>query len=235
MTQRLIDIVCGFLAVLALAACGDTAQPGQSDIASGETAGVKWTDPVDPVNSLTLTADGQGYLVVTNPTGQVAFQSKEGGFVGLSLRSGFPITTNNGDPETAIPINVVASVNSRDQSIALYMLEPDSGSLLTILDEPVSSHIETPVGVCLYRSNVSGQLYLFVTDRTGSVSQWQLYDSGRGTIRGTIQRTWSIGRSAGNCRTDDVNGWVDIDQPGVGTWRYGAEPKDSFNERRKIN
>ena len=226
------SFVWGILAVAVLAACGDVNSPGQSGEAAGEAAEVTWVDSTNPAHTLILSTDEQGYLVVTNPAGAITFQSKEGGFVGLSLRSEFPITTNNGDPETALPISVVASVDTGDQSIGLFMLEPDSGGLLPILDEPVHTQ---PAGVCLYLSAVSGQLYLFVTDRDGTVSQWQLYDSGRGTIRGTIQRTWSIGGRASRCKADDANGWVDIDQLGVGAWRYGAEPKDSFNERTKIN
>ncbi len=140
MTLRVFHCVCGVVAGLLISACEDSPSPGPSGIVSGERTDVTWTNPTDPANSLILSTDEQGYLTVTNSTGTVTYQSKDGGLVGLDLRSEFTITTDNGDPETALPISVVASANTRDQSIALYMLEPDSGILLPILDEPVISH-----------------------------------------------------------------------------------------------
>ena len=217
-----------------LTACGE----GEAPMAP--TSGDAAVDPVilihtdDPAKNLVIAAGGQSGLVVYDRSGAVVSRTTDGRMAAVDLRSGFPITINGGDPSSALPIDVVAAADRTGKTIAVYMLNPDSGALSRILDDPIPSRFDDPTDLCLYRSAVNGKLYAFATDRDGTVSQWLLYDSGRGSLRGTIQRTLNVGSGAQGCEVDDADGAVFITDQGGTIWRYGAEPKDSFNERVKV-
>ncbi len=222
------------LICFALVACGESGEQNDLVIVTGEEARVTLSHPTDPAKDLSIQIGSEEGVIVLDASGNVLHQTNDGRVVGIDVRDGFFITIDNGDPATAFPITVLAAANTTRNTLDVYMLEPDDGALLFILDEPVPLNFDDPVDLCLFRSAESDILYAFVSTREGAVSQWQLYDSGRGTVRATIQRTWSVGRAAGQCATDDVNGWFDVVEPGAGVWRYGAEPKDSFNDRTLV-
>jgi len=236
---------------LILAACGedDGPAPAPADVVDvlpfAETAPVIstddaaddpaiWVNPEDPAKSLIVGTDKKYGLIVYNLDGEIVFENKDGRMNNVDLRAGYPITSNDADPSTAVETIVVSATNRTDKTIAVYAMDPVSGELSNILDEPIPSNFDDPYGLCMYRSAVNGNLYVFANSKDGVVSQWQLYDSGRGTLRGTIQRTWKIGSQPEGCVADDVNGVLYIGEEAVGVWRYGAEPKDSFDEREQI-
>ncbi len=193
-----------------------------------------WVNPDDPSKSLIIGTDKKNGLVVYDLSGNIVFQNDDGRLNNVDLRAGYPITSDNANPATAVDAIVVAATNRTDKTIAVYTLDPVSGALSPILDEPIPSNFEDPYGLCMYRSAVNGNLYVFANSKDGVVSQWQLYDSGRGSLRSTIQRTWQIGSQPEGCVADDANGVVYIGEEAVGVWRYGAEPKDSFDERTQV-
>lgn len=239
-------------ALILLTACTDEDQSSQrradvvsvmpmvettSVISEGDAAGdpAIWVNAKDPAKSLVIGTDKKSGLIVYNLDGQIVHQNSDGRMNKVDVRGGYPITTNNGDPATATPTIIVAATNRTSKEISVYAMNPEAGVLTNILVEPIPSNFDEPYGLCLYRSAVNGNLYVYATDTEGTVSQWQLYDNGLGKLRATIQRTWPVGRKADGCVADDANGWVFISEEAAGIWRYGAEPKDSFNERVSID
>lgn len=194
-----------------------------------------WVNPEDPSKSLVIGTDKKNGLGVYDLSGALIYQNKDGRMNNVDVRGGFPITTNNGDPTTAKPTVIVAATNRTAKEISVYAMDPDSGVLSDIMAEPIPSNFDDPYGLCLYRSAVNDKLYVYANDTDGNVSQWQLYDNGLGQLRATIQRTWPVGSQTEGCVADDANGWVFIGEEATGIWRYGAEPKDSFNERLSVD
>jgi 3-phytase len=248
LTFRLRYVLALLLCCLSvsLSACGDDNEPGpapadaiyvqphmESQPAAGATDAAIWVNPDDPDSSLVVASYDDG-LLVYDFSGDIVFRNADGRMNNVDLRAGVTITTGNADPSTAREVILVAATNRTQKTIGVYVLEPETGELSPFLDEPIPSNFEEPYGLCLYRSAVNGNLYVFASETGGTVSQWFLYDTGRGSMRGTIQRTWKVGRRTGGCVADDANGVVYLDEAGAGIWRYGAEPKDSFGERAQV-
>lgn len=194
-----------------------------------------WVNLEDPAKSLIIGTDKKSGLAVYDLDGQIVYQNTDGRMNNVDVRSGYPITSNNGDPATATPTVIVAATNRTSKEISVYAMNPQSGVLTDVMAEPIPSNFDQPYGLCLYRSAVNGNLYVYANDTEGTVSQWQLYDNGLGKLRATIQRTWPVGSKTEGCVADDANGWVFIGEEATGIWRYGAEPKDSFDERVSID
>lgn len=233
-------------ALLVLAACAedDGPAPLPADVvgvrpmaetvpvASGDDAAddpAIWVNPDDPSKSLVVGTDKKNGLIVYNLEGDIVYENSDGRMNNVDLRAGYPITTNNGDPATAAPTIVVAATNRTSKEISIYAMEPDTGVLIDIMAEPIPANLGDPYGLCLYRSAVNGNLYVYANGKEGRVSQWQLYDNGLGQLRATIQRTWDMASQPEGCVADDANGWIFIGEEATGIWRYGAEPKDSFD------
>ena len=252
MMFRASYFVSGALFAATLVACSQDESPAAvpSDTVSvtptAETAPVKgskdaaddpaiWVNPEDPAKSLVIGTDKKTGLIVYDLSGAIVYQNSDGRMNNVDVRSGYPITTDNGNPETAKLTIIVAATNRTSKTIAVYAMDPDTGALSDIMVEPIPSNMEDPYGLCLYRSAVNGKLYVYANDKDGTVSQWQLYDSGIGHLRYTLQRNWPVGSQTEGCVADDANGVVYIGEEGTGIWRYGAEPKDSFNERTSVD
>lgn len=194
-----------------------------------------WANPNDPSQSLVIATDKKTGLVVYDLSGNIVYQNADGRMNTVDVRSGYTITTDNGNPATATPTVIVAATNHSNGTIAVYKMNPETGVLTDVMAEPIPSKFKDPYGLCLYRSAATGKLYVYANDKDGTVSQWQLYDNGLGQLRGTIQRTWSVGGQTKGCVADDANGVVYIGEKETGIWRYGAEPKDSFKERMAVD
>ncbi|NKB45277.1 MAG: phytase [Alphaproteobacteria bacterium] len=252
MTLRLFYVLSSAIVALPLAACGNEGGPTSvssdavSVVPTAETvpvAGDKdaaddpaiWVDSDDPTKSLIIATDKKTGLIVYDLSGAIVYQNSDGRMNNVDVRAGYPITTDNGNPDTATPTIIVAATNRTSKTIAVYALNPSTGVLSDIMVEPIPSNMDDPYGLCLYRSAVNGKLYVYANDKDGTVSQWQLYDNGIGQLRYTIQRIWTVGSQTEGCVADDANGVVYIGEENAGVWRYGAEPKDSFNERTSVD
>lgn len=247
MKNRSTFLPAAFLA-LALVACSDDDEPAPipsdtvdvmptSETVPVDTAGdpAIWVNPEDPAKSLIIGTDKKSGLTVYDLSGVIVYQNTDGRMNNVDVRSGYPITTDNGNSETATPTVIVAATNRTDKTIAVYAMDPSTGVLSDIIVEPLPANFDDPHGLCLYRSAATGKLYVYANNTEGTVSQWQLYDNGLGQLRSTIQRTWSVGSQTEGCVADDANGVVYIGEEATGIWRYGAEPKDSFEERVSVD
>lgn len=252
MTKKHSILPSAALLVVALVACSD--DDGQAPIPSdtvdvmpiAETTPVAsandaaddpaiWINPENPEKSLIIGTDKKSGLTVYDLSGAIVYQNTDGRMNNVDVRSDYPITTDNGNSETATPTIIVAATNLTDKTIAVYAMDPSTGVLTDIMVEPIPANFDDPYGLCLYRSAATGKLYVYANDTEGTVSQWQLYDNGLGQLRSTIQRTWSVGSQTEGCVADDANGTVYISEEAAGIWRYGAEPKDSFEERVSVD
>ena len=81
-----------------------------------------------------------------------------------------------------------------------------------------------PYGLAMYRSKATGKYYVFVTDNSGTLQQWELYDDGTGKVAGRKVRQLDVGTTTEGCVADDETGAFYIAEEDVAIWRYGAEP-----------
>jgi len=55
-----------------------------------------------------------------------------------------------------------------------------------------------------------------------------------GIVLASGVRIWPVRTSTVGCAADDTGGWADITTVSGTIWRYGAEPKESFSERERV-
>ncbi len=175
-----------------------------------------WVDEADPEASLIVATNKLRGLVVYGLDGAVVSTNDVGRVNNVDLRDGVDV----GGDETI----VVAATNRTTWTIDVLSLDPDSGDLTPLLDDPISPDFdEDPYGLCLYRSPATGDLFVFANDQGGAVEQWRL-DPGDAGLTGTRVRSWAVGSQTEGCVADDANGWLFIGEEEVGIWRYHAEP-----------
>ena len=186
-----------------------------------------WVDEEDPEASLIVATNKLRGLVVYGLDGEVVSASDVGRVNNVDLRDGVDV----GGEETI----VVAATNRTTWTIDVLALDPGTGDLIPLLDAPISPDFdEDPYGLCLYRSAVDGDLYVFANDQGGAVEQWRLDPGGAG-LTGTRVRSWAVGSQTEGCVADDDNGWLFIGEEEVGIWRYLAEPGLSTAERVAVD
>jgi 3-phytase len=175
-----------------------------------------WRNPADPSRSIVIGNDKKGALEVYDLAG-ARIQRLTGGFYGnVDTRTGF--VTGTGTIDLAVAYRL---------GIRVYRIDPTTRQLVNVTDA-TSGSITSPIGgegICLYRSPVTGQLYVFVNARNGQIAQLALTDSdGDGLVEGTTVRQWDVGTEVEGCVADDELGSLYISEENVAIWRYGAEP-----------
>lgn len=186
-----------------------------------------WVNAASPADSLIVAANKARGLVVYGLDGGVVSQLDAGRVNNVDLRAGVTVSSE----ETI----VVAGTNRTTNTIDLFALDPEAGTLAPLHAEPIATDLDEPYGICLYRSAASGGLYVFANDHGGVVEQWRLDDAGRGGLTGTLVRSWAVGGQTEGCVADDANGWVFIGEEAAGVWRYAAEPSAPTDRRTAVD
>ena len=214
--------------IVLLAACGES--PTTSDVPV-----ITLGDRMDLSRQFTIGSAGNagGGLQISDGFGQPLTRVGDGVITGLSYREGIPLSGENSNSGTVENHIVIAAADHADKTIKVYSVGDRVGVLNNILDADIPLQMDDPTGLCLYRSPVDEHLYAIVTDRSGLVRQWLLYDSGQGTLRSELVRSWSVGEQVFDCRVEDYDSWIDIKTADAPGWRYGAEPDDSTEDREE--
>jgi 3-phytase len=177
-----------------------------------------WIHPDDPALSVVIGSDKSGGIAVYDLAGDELQYRPDGRVNNLDVRHGFVL----GDAL----VDLVAGSNRTGDTIAVYRVDPETRSLVSVAEGGgISSNLEV-YGFCMYRSPVTRKHYAFVNSQGGRVEQWELFDTGQGTVDGILVREWETGSQTEGCVADDEYGDFYIGEEAVGIWRYGAEPGD---------
>jgi 3-phytase len=130
-----------------------------------------WLHPTRPARSTIIGTDKRGGLGVYDLAGRQLHYYGDSRPNNVDLRYGFPVAGRR--------IAVVTTSDSEADAINLYRVNQTTRGLETIGD-PVATGIGV-AGLCAYRSRTSGKYYVFVTDNSGTVQQWELIGAG-GTV-----------------------------------------------------
>ena len=183
-----------------------------------------WVNPKNPSQSAIVGTDKRGGIAVYALDGKQIQYLPDGLMNNVDIRTGFSL----GGQEMVL----VATNNRKDNSIALYRLNPST----RMLENVVARKIVTVAtyGSCLYRSQKSGKVYFFVTSKTGEVEQWELFDNGGGKVDAKNVRRFKLETQIEGCVADDELGHLYIGEETVGIWKYGAEP-DAGESRVQVD
>jgi len=184
-----------------------------------------WVHPEDPALSLVIGTQKKRGINLYDMSGALLQSLADGRMNNVDLRYGFKL----GDST----VDVVTASNRSTDSISIYIIDPDSRSLIEVADGVIPTGMMDPYGLCMYRSQ-SGNYYVFVNDTDGIVRQWQLIDKGNGKIGATKLREFRLDSQTEGCVADDENGDLYIGEEDFGIWKYSAEP-DGGDQRRLVD
>ncbi len=174
-----------------------------------------WVDPIDPTRSVIIGTDTHG-IGVYDLAGTMLQYLPDGELHNVDLRGGFPLG--------GARVTLVTAGNRKNNTIAIYVLNPISRLLENVAARPIQPTAVT-FGSCMYHSQKSDAFSYFVTSSEGTVEQWELFDA-NGRVDGRKVRDLSVspGQQLGACVADDELARVYIGEKKTGIWRYGAEP-----------
>jgi 3-phytase len=208
--------------VRAVAAVAETAPVPHGGDAADDPA--IWVHPTDPSLSTVIGTDKQGGLAVYDLAGKQLQFLADGEPNNVDLRSGFSLAGRR--------VTLVAAGDRAGNRIAVYRVDVRTRRLVDVAARPLKLGIDA-YGACLYRSRLSGRLYVVVTSKSGELEQWELFDAG-GTVDARRVRRLNVGSQSEGCVADDELGYLYVAEEQRGIWRYGAEPA-SDRPRRLID
>ena len=185
-----------------------------------------WVHPGNPELSTVIGAQKKRGINVYDLSGKLLQSRADGRINNVDIRYGFQL----GDQTVA----VVTGSNRSTDSISAYVVDEKTRMLVDVADGVIDTGMSDPYGQCMYKSPVSGLIYVFVNDTTGLVRQWVLEDNGKNRIGMSQVRDFNVGSQTEGCVADDETGDLYVGEEDVGIWKYSAEP-DAGDARKLVD
>ena len=198
-------------AVSVPAAVETTPVPNAGDAADDVAV---WVNPADPGQSTVIGTDKLGGLAVYDLTGKQLHYYADSKPNNVDIRYDFPL---GGRAETVVVTSDVAT-----DSLRVYRIDPATRGLEHVSARTLSVDIGL-YGLCMYRSATSGKHFVFDSDSSGNLQQWELFDSA-GKVDARKVRQIRVGSTSEGCVADDETGALYVAEEDVAIWRYDAEP-----------
>jgi 3-phytase len=201
--------------VLAISANYETTAVTHSGSAAEDSA--VWVNPNDSSSSTIIGTDKQGALNVYSLDGNVVQTIKGDGYNSVDVRG-----------------NLVAATNLTTNSNNFFTVDPTTSKLTLNATRKIQPTIGGDIyGLTMYASHETGNVYVFVTNRSGDVEQFQFVNN-NGVYDAISVRKFSVGSIAEGMVADDETGALYVSQEDVAIWKYGAEPTDG-NVRTQVD
>lgn len=186
--------------------------PGRGDAADDPAI---WVNRDDPAASLILGTDKKRGLNVYRLDGTLRQFLPIGRMNNVDLRDGFEL----GGREV-----VIVAASDRDRNaIALFAFTPEQPDLVDVADGVIATGLNQIYGLCMYRSPVSGQFYVFVNDKDGRYQQHELRASPSSERVSTrLVREFRVAGQPEGCAADDPLGWLYVGEEAAGFYRLSA-------------
>ncbi|MDM8568600.1 phytase [Thiotrichales bacterium HSG1] len=176
-----------------------------------------WVHPQDPAQSIIITTQKQGGLIVYDLVGNQLQYLADGEMNNVDLRYNFPLGNEK--------VSIVTASNRTDNSIAVYKVNSATRRLENIANQAIITGFQDSVyGLCMYHNRVSNKYYVFINDKSGAVEQWELYDN-NGLVKAALIRNFSVKSQVEGCVVDDKLGYLYLGEELVGIWKFSANPK----------
>ena len=174
-----------------------------------------WVHPTDSAQSILITTQKQGALIVYDLQGRELQYLPDGEMNNVDLRESFKLGQE--------VITLVAASNRTNNSIALYRVDPVSRQLETVAARVITTNLLEAYGLCMYHSIQTDNFYVFVNDKTGRVEQWELFATDE-KVDAKLVRTFRVSSQVEGCVADDELGQLYLGEERVGIWKFSADP-----------
>jgi 3-phytase len=175
-----------------------------------------WVNASAPVQSLLLVSDSVVGLVAFRLDGVEQDAVLSGPTFGVDVRDDFVL------PGGTAPLIVVG--DGALPGLTAYIVDPVSNRLRRVDSGNLRVTGFSPRTVTLYRSAITGALYAFMSNDTGTMQQLELRPGLDGGVEGVPVRSFAVGGAVAGAVADDQRGFLFVAEQGTGIWRYSAEP-----------
>lgn len=181
-----------------------------------------WVHPADRSLSTVIAADkAANMLFVYDLNGNTIQALPVSGQPGnIDIRYNFPLAGQQ--------VDIVGYNDRSAERMQFYRIDPATRQLSDAGSFDAGSWPDELYGCALYHSPVSGKFYAVGAGKSSQMRQWELFDTGSGTVGGTELRTWQNG-SSGQTEgvvCDDETGHIFAANESHGVYKYDAEPGD---------
>jgi 3-phytase len=196
------------------------------------TPAVSWGDNADDIaiwvneknrkNSLifgTLKREG---LAVYNLDGKMIQFINDGKFNNVDIRYNFNLNNKI--------IDILAASNRTNNSIALYGIDKEKGTLFPITDKTIYSKLKMVYGICMYHNENDNEYYVFVTSKNGFIEQWKLFLNNT-VVDAEFVRNFKLSSQLEGCVADDEQGFLFVGEEEVGVWRFYVGSNNDISRR----
>lgn len=174
-----------------------------------------WPHPTDSGLSTVIGTDKQGGLAVYDLSGRQLHYYADSSPNNVDVRNDFML----GGQRTSI----VTTSSKIDDAIRVYRVDPVTRGLEYVAARTLSVGLGI-AGLCMYRSAATGRHYVFDSDSSGTLQQWEIFDNGAGKVDAKKVRTLKVGSTTEGCVADDELGHLYVSEEDVALWKYSAEP-----------
>lgn len=212
-----------------LGACSAAEEPGaavpelrveltgaSAAVTTGALADVAfWTDPRQPGDELILAAAGNGGVLMYAADGSLAGTAEDVDAAMIAVAPDFAAGGEQGP--------LVLGYRGSSSTIDAWRVDRAAPALRTVSQALVEVDDEV-VGLCHYRSRLSGGHYLYAVTDTGLVHHYEVYEAGDG-VAARLLRSIASGKGSAFCAVDPRDGMLYLSEEDTGIWRTGAEPE----------
>ena len=177
-----------------------------------------WVNPRKADKSLILGTDKQGGLGVYNLDGEQIQFLATGRLNNVDVK-----TLTYGEKQT---YHLVAASNRDNNTIALFEIDPKKRRLRFINEIPTD--LDEVYGLCMYAHQVNQQYYVFINDKDGRYTQYQLSPVNKSWQADKV-RSFSMTDQPEGCAADEVTGKVFIGVEELGIWTLDADHTHAEN------
>jgi 3-phytase len=186
--------------------------PGYGDAADDPAI---WFNRDKPAETLIIGTDKKRGLNVYRLDGSLRQSLPVGRMNNVDLREGFKLDGRS--------VAIVAASDRDRNSIALFAFTPGQPDLVDVADGVIATGLNEIYGLCMYRSPISGQFYVFVNDKDGRYQQHELLASPSGDrVTTRIVREFRTAGQPEGCVADDELGLLYVGEEAAGFYRVGA-------------
>jgi 3-phytase len=168
-----------------------------------------WVNHGDPANSRVLGTNKQQGLLVYDLDGKLLQSLPAGRVNNVDVRQGFSLRGK--------PMDIASASQRERQSIALFAIDPVSGTVTAAGELPTS--LDAVYGLCMYQQGP--QIYVFINDQDGRFQQYEITDSQQGW-RGQLVREFAVGSQPEGCSADDRQQRLFLGEEDVAVWSLSA-------------
>ncbi len=184
-----------------------------------------WVHPTKPGASLIYGSNKKGGLAVYDLRGRKIAYYPIGNINNVDILDSYQIGSER--------ITLLGCTNRSDQSIDLFRIDPENGSLQDIAAGTLgvdSSSIDDIYGFCFAHSVRSGKSYAVINGKNGRLQQFEIIPNAQAHLELVLVREVQFDSQTEGMVADEELGFLYVGEEGRGIWKLGLDPESGHSK-----